>query len=226
MKPMNKDALISTLTSPRAHHAYCIAGDQKEIKDIITDVCKQLAIPQSEQWHPSELPLTIAEARLLKKWASQAPQNGTYKMAYIPLGGVHHEAVNALLKLIEEPPAYVKITISIHSLQELMPTIASRCVTLALNTQVVDDRTIHDAPPLLDAQELLNAFVALPDLLKDKKAIDTINTWLTELEPHVREGNYISQTNALLECARDASSNVNERTLLENAFLIRYSNTL
>lgn len=226
MKPMNNDALIATLTSPHAHHAYCIAGDQREINDIIADVCKQLAIPHSEQWHPSELPLTIAEARLLKKWASQAPQNGTYKMAHIPLGGVHLEAVNALLKLMEEPPTYVKIIISIHSLQELMPTITSRCVTLALNSQVVDDHTIHDAPPLPDAQELLNAFVALPDLLKEKKAIDQIHTWLTELEPHVRKGQFLSQSQSLLECARDASSNVNERILLENAFLIRYSNTL
>lgn len=226
MRPMNNDALIATLTSPHAHHAYCIAGDQKEIIDVVAVACARLAIPQSEQWYPSELPLTIAEARLLKKWASQAPQNGTYKMAHIPLGGVHLEAVNALLKLIEEPPAYLKIIISVHSLQELMPTIASRCVTLALNTQVVDDRAMHDAPPSPEARELLNAFVALPDLLKEKKAIDQIHTWLKELEPDVREGQSLSQTQSLFECARDASSNVNERTLLENAFLIRYSKSL
>lgn len=48
------------------------------------------------------------------------------------------QAQNALLKTIEEPPAYVVIILTTSSPEALLPTIRSRCVTLALKP-VADD---------------------------------------------------------------------------------------
>jgi len=225
MKPMDTTALITTLSSPLAHHAYCLAGLHDAVQAIVDTVCVRLSIPASELWQPLELPLTIADVRSLKKWAAQSPQNGVHKMAHIPLAGVHHEAINALLKIIEEPPPYLRIIISVHTLQELIPTIRSRCISVALQSDMTADAKKDISLPL-DAREMLNQFVVLPDTLKEVKAIEKIHEWLTQLEPQVREGNSLAQTHALLDLARDASSNVNERTLLENAFLIRYSKSL
>ncbi len=51
---------------------------------------------------------------------------------------MNQQAQNALLKTIEEPPAYVVILLTTSSPEALLPTIRSRCVTLALKP-VADD---------------------------------------------------------------------------------------
>ena len=48
------------------------------------------------------------------------------------------QAQNALLKTIEEPPAYAVILLLTNNIEALLPTISSRCVTLTLKA-VGDD---------------------------------------------------------------------------------------
>lgn len=64
-------------------------------------------------------------------------------------------AQNALLKLLEEPPAAVSFIIAVHTLDELLPTIISRCALMTvppitpeqsnnlLNQQAVHDETMR-----------------------------------------------------------------------------------
>jgi DNA polymerase-3 subunit delta' len=51
------------------------------------------------------------------------------------------QAQNAILKTLEEPPAYVVILLLVSNLQTLLPTILSRCVTL--NMKPVSDTLVR-----------------------------------------------------------------------------------
>lgn len=90
-------------------------------------------------YHPADFwlasgepkPVSVADLRQLKQFAAQTPV-GTGKLAI--LAGAHNwrqEVANGLLKLLEEPPTYLKILIVGESSQ-LLPTLASRVQQLNL----------------------------------------------------------------------------------------------
>lgn len=55
---------------------------------------------------------------------------------------MNQQAQNALLKTIEEPPAYAVILLLTTNADSFLPTILSRCITL--NLKVVPDQTIRE----------------------------------------------------------------------------------
>jgi len=72
-----------------------------------------------------EKPLTMEEVRLLQHFAAQTPV-AEEKVAIIRQADhFRPEVANALLKLLEEPPAYLKIVLLGES-EVLLPTIQSR----------------------------------------------------------------------------------------------------
>lgn len=71
---------------------------------------------------------SVHDARDLKEAAEYTPEKCRYKV-YI-IDEVHMlstEAFNALLKLIEEPPAHVKFILATTEIHKVLPTILSRC---------------------------------------------------------------------------------------------------
>lgn len=61
------------------------------------------------------------------------PYNGKYKIYIVPDADMMTvQAQNALLKTIEEPPAYAVILLLTENADSLLPTICSRCVMLKL----------------------------------------------------------------------------------------------
>ena len=61
------------------------------------------------------------------------PYNGKYKVYIVPDADMMTvQAQNALLKTIEEPPAYAVILLLTENAESLLPTICSRCVMLKL----------------------------------------------------------------------------------------------
>lgn len=71
------------------------------------------------------------------------PYSGKYKIYIIEDGEMMNpQAQNALLKTIEEPPEYAIIIILTTTLDRLLPTIISRCITLS--TKPVKERDIFD----------------------------------------------------------------------------------
>ncbi|SEF70856.1 DNA polymerase-3 subunit delta' [Eubacterium ruminantium] len=71
------------------------------------------------------------------------PYSSKYKIYIIEDGEMMNiPAQNALLKSIEEPPQYAIIIILTTTLDRLLPTIISRCITLS--TKPVKERDIYD----------------------------------------------------------------------------------
>jgi DNA polymerase-3 subunit delta' len=71
------------------------------------------------------------------------PYSGKYKIYIINDAQLMNpQAQNALLKTIEEPPAYGVVILITNSLEKLLPTIISRCITLS--TKPVKERDMEE----------------------------------------------------------------------------------
>ncbi len=70
--------------------------------------------------------MTIDTVRQLKHMAYQAPVRGETRWLVVHALEYTHAAQNALLKLLEEPPARTKIVIVASHIQKLLPTVRSR----------------------------------------------------------------------------------------------------
>ena len=77
--------------------------------------------------------VSVDTARWAKTDLYIRPNEGNRKIYLFPRGGsLRIEAQNALLKVMEEPPAYGVFLLLAERAESLLPTIRSRCVELAL----------------------------------------------------------------------------------------------
>jgi len=75
--------------------------------------------------------ITVDEVRKLKSFFALSAADGGQRVAIIDtVDDLNPNAANALLKLLEEPPARVTLFLISHQPARLLPTIRSRCRTL------------------------------------------------------------------------------------------------
>ena len=92
---------------------------------------------------------SVNDAREIKEAAEYMPERCRYKV-YI-IDEVHMlstEAFNALLKLIEEPPAHVKFILATTEIHKVLPTILSRCQRFdfhRINPEDIKNRLLYVA---------------------------------------------------------------------------------
>lgn len=103
--------------------------------------------------------LTVDEVRRLKSHFSMSAADGGWRVAIIDAADeMNTSAANALLKLLEEPPADTLLLLVSHQPARLLPTIRSRCRTLRLAPLGEEDlaRALAQADQPLDAVHLLH----------------------------------------------------------------------
>ena len=84
--------------------------------------------------------ITVDEIRKLKSFFTLSAADGGWRVAIVDAADdLNTAAANALLKILEEPPDNVAIFLIANQPGRLLPTIRSRCRTLALSTLSVDD---------------------------------------------------------------------------------------
>lgn len=98
--------------------------------------------------HPDYLELSedakagIDEVRALQQDLSYRPHSGAHRVAVLPdaerLGG---PAQNALLKLLEEPPAHAILVLTAVAPARLLPTTVSRCQQIRFHVPSVGELT-------------------------------------------------------------------------------------
>ncbi len=77
--------------------------------------------------------ISVDEVRKLKNYFSLSSADGGRRVAILDcLDEMNPQATNALLKLLEEPPARVTLLLIAHQPARLLPTIRSRCRELRL----------------------------------------------------------------------------------------------
>ena len=112
------------------HHAYCIAGQPEYIiPRILSWLEKKVGYRAKgntdfrlEQYEV----MGIDEARALKEATERKAVAGEKKIFIISARGITKEAQNALLKVIEEPPADTHFFLLVPTLEILLPTVRSR----------------------------------------------------------------------------------------------------
>ena len=76
--------------------------------------------------------ISVPQVRSLANFINMSTHQGGHRVVLInPAEAMNANAANALLKTLEEPPDRVLIILVSHKPQQLLPTIVSRCLTLA-----------------------------------------------------------------------------------------------
>lgn len=138
-----------------------------------------------------EGPLTIDQVRTLKSDLSLKPHSARYRVGIVPdAERLGIPAQNALLKLLEEPPAATVLILTAASAERLLPTTVSRCRQIrftrpsaaALSEALAGHGSQADAAIRASSRRpgLALGFLAEPDKLESQER------WSEELRVVVR----------------------------------------
>lgn len=89
---------------------------------------------------PEETIIGVEQIRQMSRFFSQKSMEGGYRIAIID-GLLNRNSANALLKILEEPPAQSLIFLITDSLGKLLPTLRSRCQAIKFGNLSTDETT-------------------------------------------------------------------------------------
>jgi DNA polymerase-3 subunit delta' len=134
----------------------------------------------SDWWENDlEKPLTIKEVRELHHFAEHTPVGETKILAIYHADLLKAEAANALLKLLEEPPAYLKIVLFAES-KRLLPTLISRLRVILLDSKGVSSSEFAQWRQLLEGYSL--------DSSKSRKRVQEILYFMPLMHNGIQQG--------------------------------------
>ena len=148
----------NAVTEDKVSHAYILNGEKGSGKKMLANLfaqtlqcekggaepchechsCKQAASGNHPDiirvTHEKPNSISVDDIRVqINEDIQVKPYNGKYKIYIVPDADMMTvQAQNALLKTIEEPPAYAVILLLTENADRLLPTICSRCVMLKL----------------------------------------------------------------------------------------------
>ena len=161
-----KEHLQNALSTGKISHAYIISGEKSTGKEFIAKVfamalqCEKGAIDPCQECHSCKQALTNNHPDIIRVAHEKPntisvddiraqvnndvgikPYSGPYKVYIInEAEKMTPQAQNAILKTLEEPPAYAVILLLTSNVNSLLPTILSRCVVL--NMKPVADELV------------------------------------------------------------------------------------
>lgn len=208
------------------------ASDKKKTSQYISNFLEDMKIdPLDTDFQTFEKSLGIQDVRNIQKKISLKPFKGKTKSVIIDVyEGITLEAQNALLKILEEPPANTIIIIATAKKELILPTILSRCKIVSLYEKGIG-LTQEDYSQL---EKNLNTILdgKTGDRLKIAETIsknkEELHVWFKKMAILIRtklmEDNckckYLDFLREFQKTYKAISStNVNPRIILENFFL-------
>lgn len=225
------DIVLSQIKNNKQFGSYLLICQSYDlIQEKINQIIDELNISQVDFFSLGEATrIKIAEIRSLQSFISLRPYSGYYKLAFIRHAELLTiEAANALLKILEEPPARSLIILASPTKAKIISTIVSRCQVIRLNSplRVSNDklRIIEDEIDMLTHLNVAQKFAFIDKLIKDvdeEAIVDKLTGWLYFLKSHMiaskKTQNIVKKIqknqNLLL------STNINKKLLLENLIL-------
>lgn len=206
--------------------------DKNKASSHITGFLKEKDIyPIDVSWQIYEKAVGIEDVRNIQKKILLRPFKGKTKAVVIQAyENITTEAQNALLKILEEPPANTIIIISIQKKELLLPTIISRCKIIELKEAEIslineDMLALNNTLNILLNGKIGEKLKIAQDISKNK---DEASSWLEKMAILARENlianyndlKYLSFLKSLQKTyAVIKSTNVSQRVALENLFL-------
>lgn len=194
-----------------------LKGRVGEINRILTD--HQISLPHPDLlYFSAEDKLGINEARIIKKHFSLKPYSAKGRAVVIEdASTLTHDAQNALLKILEEPPSEAMLILGAPSDAKFLPTVLSRCqITRVQGTGDKVQRENYKE----DIKKLLNASIGerfeYVEKLKDKK--EFLNALVYYFHQNLPQNTNF--TKELLQAEEWAEANVNIRAILEYLMLV------
>jgi DNA polymerase-3 subunit delta' len=134
--------------------------------------------------------LKVEQIRSVRQSLSLKPYQGKYRVAlFLRFQEANPNAANALLKTLEEAPAYVILLLTADTAEQLLPTITSRCEILRLRPLPVEtveaylkERNADDATARLLAHISGGRPGYALRLMEDKEALGFRQTRLGDLQ--------------------------------------------
>ncbi len=178
----------------------------------------------------SEENIKIEQVRLLLSDIVFAPTQATqsiWVITHLDLASV--PAQNALLKILEEPPAYAQILLTAQDLSRILPTIQSRCEVISLSAS--SDSTSPPSPsPSPSPSSVLPDFttttysqaIALSDQHSERdQALLLMENYISDSHAQIElqpDSTLVSRTQLFLKTRRLLQQNLNVRLVLEDCF--------
>jgi DNA polymerase III subunit delta' len=108
-----------------------------------------LTRPVDEKTGREKSAITVDEVRRAGRLFNQTSGTGDWRIVIVdPADDLNRAAANAILKILEEPPARAMFIVVSHAPGRLLATIRSRCLTLRLDRLADDDmRAVLDHLP-------------------------------------------------------------------------------
>lgn len=203
------------IAEPNKNHAYLLVGDSKKSFDYFIQIMNKYKISDSEQLLFAE-DFNIAKARELIKWLSSKPVNSDWKASYIDLTGAQIPALNAILKVLEEPPKYGLLFVRVKNQSLTLPTIKSRCQTIWIG-EIEEKAEIE-----INYNDLIALINSIPKMLEKNSAKEIIGKIIYDLNSSGIDIDKKTRINEIMfEVLTSAHTNVNQRLVVEYAILRR-----
>lgn len=89
--------------------------------------------PEKETGKKASSEISVAQIRGLSNFANLSSHSGGYRVVLVhPAEAMNSNSANALLKTLEEPTSKLLFILISHKPQQLLPTILSRCLSMAV----------------------------------------------------------------------------------------------
>ena len=171
--PLNealKDNLKRLALSDHVAQAYLLSGeDASESLRIAEEFARLLTdSPADILYFEHEKPnlISVDDVRVgINQSVYIKPYAGGHKVYIVQDAELMNvQAQNALLKTLEEPPAYVVILLLASNAEAFLPTILSRCVKLSVSQESGD---------VLSSEDLQAVYDLVRELMRDAVTLDT-----------------------------------------------------
>ncbi len=121
-------------THPPGEGEFC--GSCRDCRQILSMTYPDLSLLEPKEGHRDIL---IDQVRALQHTLALTPYSASYRIALLPdFQRATVQAANAMLKTLEEPPDRVVLLLTADALENLLPTIVSRCEVIRLRPASLD----------------------------------------------------------------------------------------
>lgn len=212
--------LIDAYQQGRLPASLIVVADRQTSNRLVEEFIDSLALnPADCQLLTEATTIKIAEARAVRQFACQSRFTSPIKLVYIAEAAqLTHEAANALLKILEEPPDHTHFILATTRPDSLLPTVRSRCQLFRLDsTPAAPNGSIALPKNLAEAFQLSQQLAAA-----DQPLTSYFHSWLTDLNQEPKASHWAKQQSIILKYLQPAQTSANRRLLLDNFFLDLY----